>query len=257
MGVWMSKIVVFDSGLGSLSIIKPIQHMSKLEIIYFADQKNFPYGKKSKIQLKRIILNRIQMLNEKFDPELIVIGSNTPTLLFSDIIKKNIIGVTPPIKEAEKISQTKKIGILATKSVVNSNELSHFLNNQKLSKNTKIIKINASPLVDLVESGSFVNNSKKCTTTIKKILKNIITKNQIDVITLSSTHLPFIKKYLQKEFSTVKFIDPGNDVAKLVKKKIKTNLPKNKLCIYTSSDIKQFQRQLSKINIQNKVSFLP
>ena len=107
----MSKIVVFDSGLGSLSIIKPIQQISKLEIIYFADQKNFPYGKKSKNQLKRIIEHRIQMINKKFDPEIIVIGSNTPTLLFQNLIKKNIIGVTPPLKEAEKISLTKNNAI--------------------------------------------------------------------------------------------------------------------------------------------------
>jgi len=35
----MVKIAVFDSGLGSLSIIKEIQKITKSEIIYFADQK--------------------------------------------------------------------------------------------------------------------------------------------------------------------------------------------------------------------------
>jgi len=46
----VAKIVIFDSGFGSLSIIKPIQKAMKSNIIYFADQKNFPYGKKSKSQ---------------------------------------------------------------------------------------------------------------------------------------------------------------------------------------------------------------
>ena len=253
----MSKIVVFDSGMGSLSIIKPIQKISKYEIIYFADQKNFPYGKKSKSQLKEIIQNRIKLINKKFEPEIIVLGSNTPTLLFKNLIKKNIIGVTPPLKKAEKISKTKNIGILATESVVNSKELLQFIKNEQLSQNTKIFKINASKLVNLVESGNFINNPKKCIDTIQKLLKTIIIKHQIDVITLSSTHLPFLKKYLQKEFPAVKFIDPGNDIAKLVKKKIKTDLTKNKLCIYTSSNTKTFQKQLSKIDIHNKVNFLP
>ena len=40
------KIVVFDSGLGSLSVIKAIQKKTKSDIIYLADKKNFPYGKK-------------------------------------------------------------------------------------------------------------------------------------------------------------------------------------------------------------------
>ena len=47
----LAKIVVFDSGLGSLSIIKEIQKITKTEIVYFADQKNYPYGTKSQAQL--------------------------------------------------------------------------------------------------------------------------------------------------------------------------------------------------------------
>jgi glutamate racemase len=51
----MARIVVFDSGLGSLSIIKAIQKIIKSEIIYYADQQNFPYGEKSQAQLSKII----------------------------------------------------------------------------------------------------------------------------------------------------------------------------------------------------------
>ena len=253
----MRKIVVFDSGLGSLSIIKPIQKISKLEIIYFADQKNFPYGNKSKTQLRKIIQDRILMIDKKFNPDIIVLGSNTPSLLLKNIIKKNIVGVTPPLTKASNISTTNNIGILATQSVVRSKELSEFINKKKLSKDIKIIKINASPLVNLVESGDFLVNPKKCIKTIQKLLKHVIAKNQLDVITLSSTHLPFLRKYLEKEFPNVKFIDPGEEIAILVRKKTKSKLKRNKLLIYTSSNPKNFQKQLSKIRIYNKVNFLP
>ena len=77
------SIVVFDSGLGSLSIIKEIQKKFKGELIYFADQKNFPYGLKSKIELENIIKETIILLERKFSPELIVMASNTPTLLLN------------------------------------------------------------------------------------------------------------------------------------------------------------------------------
>ena len=77
----MKKIAVFDSGFGSISVIREIQKIFKGELIYFADQKNFPYGKKSKSQLTKIITNRIKFLEEKFNPDLIVVGSNTPSLL--------------------------------------------------------------------------------------------------------------------------------------------------------------------------------
>lgn len=251
----VSKIVVFDSGLGSLSIIKPIQQITKSEIIYFADQKNYPYGKKSKSQLKKIIINRINQLEEKFNPDIIVIGSNTPTLLLNNLIKKNIIGVLPPLKSAQCISKTKKVGILATKSVVESKELSNYISTQKISKKHKIFKINGSSLVELVESGDFISKPQKCISIIKNVLNKIILENNIDVVTLSSTHLPFLKKFLTKEFPQVKFLDPGNDIAQIVKKKQKKKMIKNKLCIYTSSDVKKFQKQLSKIGIYNKVNF--
>jgi len=51
----MVRIAVFDSGLGSLSIIKEMQKKFKAEIIYFADCQNYPYGTKSHTQLNKIM----------------------------------------------------------------------------------------------------------------------------------------------------------------------------------------------------------
>ena len=66
----MAKIAVFDSGFGSLSVIKAIQKKVTADIIYFADQKNFPYGTKSVPQLQKIIESTITMLEKKFKPDL-------------------------------------------------------------------------------------------------------------------------------------------------------------------------------------------
>ena len=84
----MAKIVVFDSGLGSLSIIKEIQKIVKADIVYFADQKNYPYGKKSQAQLNRIMEKTINLLEEKFMPDIIVVASNTPSLMLNLQTKK-------------------------------------------------------------------------------------------------------------------------------------------------------------------------
>ena len=123
----MAKIAVFDSGFGSLSIIKTIQKTTKSEIIYFADQKNFPYGEKTKSELYTIIDQTINLLKNKFNPDLIIVGSSTPTLLLDKLFRANIIGVLPPLKEAAKISKTKNIAILATNSVKKRKELSHYI----------------------------------------------------------------------------------------------------------------------------------
>ena len=91
---------------------------------------------------------------------------------------------------------------------------------------------------------------------IKKELQ-ILYQNQIDVVTLSSTHLPFLKKYLEKEFSSIQFIDPGSIVAQKIYSKIKNKQSKrNSLKIFTSGNIKEFQNKLSKIGIKNKVNSL-
>ena len=132
----MAKIVVFDSGLGSLSIIKAIQKISKSEIIYFADQENFPYGQKSQAQLSKIIKNSIKLLDKEFSPNLLVIASNTPSLMLN-LTSKKIIDVKPPLKEALKKSKTKQIGILATKGAIDSKGLTQYIKENSISKKFK------------------------------------------------------------------------------------------------------------------------
>ncbi len=253
----MAKIVVFDSGMGSLSIIKPLQKTIKSDIIYFADRKNFSYGKKTKLELRKIINHSIIILKERFNPDLIIIGSNTPTLLLNNITAKKIIGILPPLKKAVITSKTKNIAILTTQSVSKSKELSKYIKQNHISKKIKILKINASSLIELVESGKFASKKSYCIKKIKKSLDNILINNNIDVVTLSSTHLPFLKKMLSKEYPKIHFLDPGYDtslyVANLLKKK---KSKKNSLRIFTSGDPNQFQKQLNKIGIKNKVNFL-
>ncbi len=252
----MARIVVFDSGLGSLSIIKSIQKICKIEIIYFADQQNFPYGNKSKKQLEQIIKKSIELLEKKFNPELIVIGSNTPTIML-DITNERIIGVNPPLKEAVNKSRTKNIAILATETVIKSKNLSNYIINCKLSRKIKVHKINASNLIQLVESGKFIKNKKYCKKIIKNSLNDVFLKNNIDIVTLSSTHLSFLKTILEFEFPNIQFIDPVDNIARKIFKKIKTKQSKrNLLRIFSSDKTKNFQSNLSKLGIKNKIKFL-
>lgn len=122
----MTRIVVFDSGLGSLSTIKTIQKICKSEIIYFTDQRNFPYERKSQAQISKIIQNPIKLLQEKSSPDVIVVASNTSSLML-DVTTKKIVGVKPPLKYARKQSKSKQIGILTTKSVISSKGLTQHI----------------------------------------------------------------------------------------------------------------------------------
>ena len=245
-------VAVFDSGLGSLSIIQSIQKITKSEIIYFADQKNFPYGKKTKFTLKKIIKNTISKLQEVFHPDIIIMASNTPSILFSEYLNSEVIGVLPPIKQAVKITKADKIAILATTATIQSKEITKYI--KKQARNVQVKKIDATELITLVESGKFLTDEKHCAKTIRKTLAKQM--NGIDVATLSSTHLPFLLPILKKEFPTVQFLDPADDVAKKISKKFKKK-SKNRLRIYTSGDPKILQEHLQRMRIKNKVSFLP
>ena len=252
----MARIVVFDSGFGSLSVIRPIQKAIKSDLIYYADQKNFPYGKKSKSQLTKIITNRIKFLEEKFKPDLIVIGSNTPSLLV-EINKKNVVKVLPPIKMAAKISVTGNVAILTTLAAVKSKKLSEFIKRSKLPKRINIKKMNTSRLVQLVESAKFIDNQNLCNTVVRKTLSEQFSKYNIDVATLSSTHLPFLLPFFKKQFPHVTFLDPAQEIANKVRKIIgKKSSKRNSMKIFTYSEPEKFQNHLWKMGIKKKVSFL-
>ena len=252
----MAKIIVFDSGFGSLSIIRPIQQVVKSDIVYFADQKNFPYGKKSRYQLTKIITKTINMLEKKFSPDLIVIGSNTPSLLV-EINKKNIVKVLPPIKKAVKISMTGNIAILATCAVIRSKKLSEYVKKNRLSKHVNLKSIDASQLIRLVEEGKFLDNQKLCEKTIKKILSESFSELDIDVAILSSTHLPFLLPFLKKQFPNITFVDPAKEVSQKIRKIVgKNSSKKNTMKIFTSSNPKKFQKYLWQIGIKKNVSLL-
>jgi len=252
------KIAVFDAGVGSLSIIREIQKKFKGELIYFADQKNFPYGVKAKIELENIIKETIVLLEEKFSPELIVMASNTPTLLlnFSRISPK-IIGVYPPLNDAVKISRTRNIAILGTRTIIQSESITKFIENCKVPNDIVIHKIDCSLLVELVESGRFLTDKEYCKNIIREVLENVFLDNSIDVATLSSTHLPFLESFLRLIFKNVKFLDPAENIANDIKNLIRDNdLQQNILRIFTSGDVNLFKKNLQMMGIDNEVSFL-
>jgi len=243
------KIVVFDSGLGSLSIIKAIQKKTKSDIIYLADRKNFPYGTKTKSQLYKIITDTIEKISERFDPDVIVLASNTPSLLFREKLPKNIITVLPPL---EKIQKASNVAILTTEIVAKSKELDNYI--EQFSDLEEVLKINCSELVELVESGKFLTHERDCVKTILKVLKDEFKENKIKIATLSSTHLPFLLPFLKKYFRGVEFLDPAEDVAIKISKLEKPKSTRNSLSIYTTKSPKALQRNLKSMGISNKVN---
>lgn len=224
-----SPIAVFDSGVGSYSIVRVLQkEIPKEKLIYLADRASFPYGGKTHIELKNIIFNTIKWLENTYSPKIIIIASNTPSIQvlgeIKSFVKTKLVGVFPPIKEASVISKSKHIAILATKGAVQSNEINDFIQSKQLSKNIVIHKTNASDLVALVETGTFQSDPQKTKEVIHSIIDPLLAEDKdIDVMTLSSTHLPFLKDYLVRLFPYITFLDPAGVVYDETKKFLQEN----------------------------------
>ena len=253
-----SPIVVFDSGIGSISIIKELKkELPSENLIYFADKANFPYGKKSQNDLFEIVQNTIKYL-QRFNPKLIIIASTTPSIQVIDEVKSltniPLIGVRPPIKKAIKMTKKKHIGIMATESTINSKELDIQIKTE-IPQEIFVSKFNASPLISMIEDGTFLNNRKKIAQLIRQLLGKL---DDIDVVTLSSTHLPFILDQLNQIYPHIEFIDPSQIIAKEVKKFLINNNLNNKtkngkMRILVSDKKKEFQEILRQIGRREKI----
>ena len=218
-----NPVVVFDSGIGSLSIIRELRREIPYEdLLYFADKVHFPYGTKSHSELREIIVNTINYL-KRYKPKLIVVASNTPSVQVLDEVRRRItdisvVGVRPPLKEAARLTKKKHIGILATEGMIRSREFENQIR-REVPQHILVTKFNASPIIDLIEQGVHLENERRTFDVISRVLGDNVDK-KIDVITLSSTHLPFVKRYLNSLLPGSRFIDPAQIVAKDVRKSL-------------------------------------
>lgn len=254
-------IAVFDSGLGSLSVVRELRKLLPTEnILYFADKKNFPYGKKSKIELKEIMIRSISFL-EKYQPKLIVMASNTPSIqIFGEIRDKfsvDIIPTLPPLQKSAQYTQKKHIGIMATSGTLNSKEFKYLLNKQ-IPQQIFITSIDSSDIISLVEDGSFLFDKSLTYDTIKKIVNPNI-DDSIDVIVLASTHLPIVNNYLTSLMPFMKFLDSAIQVAKDTKNHLKFLKDVNKsgngkLEVLVSAEKKEFQTILRYMGIKETIT---
>lgn len=219
------SVAVFDSGLGSLSVIRGIRsQISKENIIYFADKKNFPYGEKSVDELEQIMGETVKILSN-FSPKIIVVASITPSNQVLSKIKSMssipILGVTIPLKEASKITKKKHIGILGTKSTIKSRHLEQQIKSE-VPQDIFVTRFDASQIIEIIEKGIFLKNEESTFDTISRTLEGLEDTN-VDVLVLSSTHLSFIRSYLTTKYPSIRIIDPTTNAVKEIKQFLKIN----------------------------------
>lgn len=238
-------IGIFDSGIGGLTVFSEIKKLLPQEyFIYFADQASFPYGRKSKAQLRSLAHQAVNFLLSK-NVKAIVIACNTGTVYAIDFLRSKfglpIIGVVPVVKTIVERTKTGKTLIFATPATAKSHYLEDLV--RRFSNGKKVYIGGGSNLEKLIEKGRVEDPA------IDKILdKNLMPfiREGVDSIALGCTHYPFVRQIIEaKVGSLAQVYDSGAAVARRVKQVLtKENLLSSKRAedvFYTSGNPLKFR----------------
>lgn len=112
-------VVVFDSGVGGLSVLRAIRDLVPEErLVYVADDAAFPYGDWEETALRDHVVSTISGLIEKHRPAAVVVACNTASTLVLPSLRERFaipfVGTVPAIKPAAEQTRSGIIAVLAT-----------------------------------------------------------------------------------------------------------------------------------------------
>lgn len=118
-----STILIFDSGLGGLTVLREIvRARPDAHYIYVADDVFFPYGHHSEDEIIGRVVPLMGDLIAAHAPDLVVIACNTMSVSVMGHLraayKVPFVGTVPAIKPACAVSKTKRVSVLGTKATV-------------------------------------------------------------------------------------------------------------------------------------------
>ena len=209
-------IGIFDAGIGSYAIVERVRARFPLQdILYFADRESFPYGSKTPADLLLSVQRATQYLQDA-GCVAVVLASNAPSIVVLEPLRAAmslpIIGVFPPVREATHLSKTGRVAVLGVRSMIESEAMKVFADANR-SADSQVLLVNASSLVDLVESFAFVNDPGVTQNTVTRFIVDLRSANpDIDVVTMSSTHLPWLKPFFECAAPDILFVDPADSV---------------------------------------------
>ncbi|MBK9927044.1 MAG: glutamate racemase [Anaerolineales bacterium] len=215
----ISPIGIFDSGIGGLSVLRAIRaQMPEESVLYFGDQGHIPYGPRPMEQI-RDFSEAITRFLLKRNAKIIVVACNAASAAALKYLREKFpdvqfVGMEPAVKPAVEITQTGKVGVLATpatfQGALYASVVERFANGVELFQNT------CNGLVQQIEQGNL--NGEETRDILEDALLPMLEKN-IDTVVLGCTHYPFVIPLVQEIVGgAVRVIDPAPSVAKQVKR---------------------------------------
>ena len=189
-------ILIFDSGVGGLSVLREIRMlMPYAPIVYAADSAGYPYGTKSAEQIAARVPALLGRLAERHDPRLIVIACNTASTIALDAVRAAldlpIVGTVPAIKPAALHSKSRAIGVLGTDATIVQPYVDRLA--AEFAADCVVIRHGSAELVDLAEAK--LRGETPEPAAFARILAGLLDRpggDRVDTIVLACTHFPLV-----------------------------------------------------------------
>lgn len=182
-----------DSGSGGIPyMLRLLEKTQNVKCVYLGDTANFPYGEKSREEIIRCATAGVKLLVENFSPDAIVTACNTISISALDELRKSFnipfVGTVPAVKLAAKISRNRKIGLVATRSTVESEYTRKLV--EEFAADCLVVKRGDGELVNFVEKriihASFEEKLAACRPAMADF-------SQCDAIILGCTHFVHLR----------------------------------------------------------------
>lgn len=215
------RLLIFDSGVGGLSIVADVQQLLPgCAITYASDNAAFPYGTKGETELVERVDAVLQALIEKVEPDVVVVACNSASTLALPHIRAHftvpIVGVVPAIKPAAALSRSKVIGLLATPGTVARPYTRDLI--AQFASDCTVISLGSSELVQKAEN--HLRGRTVTTESLRELLSPLFAHprfSEMDTLVLACTHFPLLRPQLQALLGVnITLVDSGEAIARRV-----------------------------------------
>jgi glutamate racemase len=194
-------LLVFDSGVGGLSVLGPIRALlPNAPIVYAADSAGYPYGTKGAAEIDARVPALLGRLAERYDPQIIVIACNTASTIALDTVRAAldlpIVGTVPAIKPAAALSKTRVIGVLGTDATVVQPYVDRLA--AEFAADCILVRQGSAELVELAEAK--LRGETSPGDAYRRVLDDLLTRahgDRIDTVVLACTHFTLVQEELK------------------------------------------------------------
>jgi glutamate racemase len=216
-----ANILVFDSGVGGLTLVPHIRHrLPEIHITYLADNALFPYGILEAGQLTDRVVYLIDKLCRKQPIDLVVVGCNSASTLVLPALREKlsipVVGVVPAIKPAATHSQSKVIGLLATPGTIQREYTDELI--AEFAEHCQVIRVGSNALVEAVERQLYGEQvDPEIYQQLADEFAGHAKGDQLDTVVLACTHFPHAVEQLQTSMPHIThWVDSGEAIARRV-----------------------------------------